>query len=179
MKYRIQIKMIPRGHMDYYSKDTIVLRYDIINKSDNKEILFGIASQKRITLKLLIDGKNKKKMILKQNKKKRSHSGWKNGWSYQNKYKSLQKNILYNKKYYIVKNQGNILRGNKFGTFYDIYDINKTKGYFIDGALNYKEKCKFVKNTEPITYKYMTLDKKTFFKLFELNDEIFQNLHLI
>ena len=71
MNYQIQIKIIPGGHMDYYTKDTIVLRYDIINESENKEILFGTASQKRITLKMLIDGENKKKkMILKQNKKK-------------------------------------------------------------------------------------------------------------
>jgi len=165
--------------MDYYTKDTIVLRYDIINENGDKEIPFNIASEKRITLKMLIDGGNKKKMVLKQNKKKKNHSGWKNKWGYENKYNSSPENILFNKKYYIVKHKGLVLRGNKFGTFYEILNFSKNKSYFIDGELSYKEKCKFVKNNKPITYKYMTLDKKTFFKLFELNDEIFQNLKLI
>ena len=52
MIYQIQIKIIPGGHMDYYTKDTIVLRYDIINENGDKEIPFNIASEKRITLKM-------------------------------------------------------------------------------------------------------------------------------
>jgi hypothetical protein len=182
-EYQIQIKIIPGGHMDYYTKDTIILRYDIINErgyNNFPDLPFNVESEKRITLKILIDSENKnKKMVLKQTKKTRSHSGWKNTWKYENKYNSLQEYIFFNNKYFIVKTQGEILRANKFGSFYTISDLNMSKTYFIDGELSYKETCNFLENTKPILFKYITVDKKTFFKLFELNDEIFKNLQLI